>query len=255
LTWEDVLLAAYVGHPGAVSACRGARRLTPEGRVWSGSQAFSRRVFAGRGPRPPLLKEVEWRDQKAITRIGDWAYGLGSWGKPVMLLAAVAAAEAALPAFEAKYPGDPCPRRAVGAAASVLQRGKRIQPGRVRSACRAALKSARAVARDAGFQGDLMPGTCREYDAACAANQAAKLAHLMLTLKMPSEGLPLSLKPFPYNFVASRAVRYAAGAVSVRRVRESVRNVLVEHALSRRGRMFLPASKASGPSTSGSPRP
>jgi hypothetical protein len=189
--------------------------------VWSASQKLSRSLFGGR------LPDFAWKDRKDLTRLGDWAYGLGTRGKPAMLRAAIAAARLALPVFEKRHPKDRRPRRAVDAAASVLERERGNQARGVRAACRAALDAAREAARGDGFEHDLMPGICPAYDAACAANQAAKLAHLILTLKIPRGELEARIMSMPFNFVTSRAVRYAAGAASVRRVRAVVRKTLL----------------------------
>ncbi len=193
------------GKDSGLAACvRGSR--TSES-VWSDSREFARSLLLGRRP------DTAWKDSKGLARIGDWAYGLWRWGKPVMLRAALAAAQVALPVFEKAFPRDGRPRR----------RSAR----RVRSACRAALDAAREAARSEGFDYDLMPGTCPAYDAACAANQAAKMAHLVLTVRDPRGAVPVKLKFLPFNFVTSRAVRYAAGATSVRRVRAAVRKALL----------------------------
>lgn len=236
LTWDDVLLAAYVGHPGALAACKGRRPLPPGGSVWSRSRTVSRRLFSAPATRSSLFAEDEWRDHEDISRIGDWAYGFGRWGKAVQLRAALAAAEQALRKFEGKFPRDSGPRRALAAAAAVLERGRRVKPRPVLAACRAALASAQKAARAEGFDHAIMPGRCAAYDAACAANQAAKLAHLILTVRIPSDELAARLAAVPFAFVTSRAVRYAAGAASSPRVAAAVRKSIVKESLKGGGR-------------------
>ncbi len=231
LTWNDVVLAAYLGHRGALAACYGKRPIPAAGRVWSGSQQLCKGLFSARRRTSPRFAEDHWWDEKDLSRIGDWAYGLAPWGKLVLLQAALAAAKQVLPKFEGKFPQDHAPRQAIEAAASVLEQRCRVKSRPVLAACRAALTSARRAARANGFDHDIMPGRCAAYDAACAANQAAKLAHLILTSKDPSDVLSTRLMTVSYAFVTSRAVRYAAGAASPPRVAAAVRRALLKDAL------------------------
>jgi hypothetical protein len=211
---ERLELAVHLGHGAARLALAELGAVVVRERFWT----HARRVHA-ESELPGAI------DDPDLAELGDWAFGLARWGHGAQLRVAVAAAAAALARFEAEHPDDPRPRRAVEAARAYARNPSRATAQAARGTVRPALSAARDVS-----QRDTMPGVDPIRDGPCAANQAAKLVQL-IERERPANEKELALSERLLAWVASRAVRYAGGAVGCDQVRAAVAEEVVPWAL------------------------
>lgn len=251
LRHEMLSLAAALGHPAARAACEDAPATLDAGLdgLWGRAVALAAELD-GAVPSPTLHD-----GDPGLAPLGDRAIGLWrAFGEEPLLRAAIAAARAALPVFVTAAPADARPEAALEAAERWF-----LEPSTEAAAsCLTAASEALAAARGLSKR-DTMPGHSPPRDAACAANQAAKLAHVLATIDatlvgdddegpcgegdthttagedMPSpvelEAMRLRARSLPIRFAGSRAVRYAGGALGVPAVEAAIRAELVPWAL------------------------